>query len=754
MWYTSRIVPKADTDFISSAHELLLSTSRNLISVTGGIYLVWHLVSTTIWPEQLGANVWLVTPVIALTLALALYALPRRFLAAQAIWQAGLAGAITLAVYLFQRPEIAFFYALLPLMAVVTVGWPAGLLVEGVIAFLAWWLFHGLLLQPPPITYGLGCIIGAAIAGVLGWVSSHTLLTVTHWSLYSFNQAQQTMEEVRDRRAELARALKELDQAYYRLERANHMLVLARAEAEEAREARNRFALAVSHELRTPLNFILGFSELMVNAPATYAALERWPPGLYGDVQEIYRSSAHLLRLVNDVLDLGQIEAMRMVLNKEWVMPAQMIQEVEAMVRSAFARRGLWFKMEVDPDLPEMFLDRTRIRQVLLNLVSNSLRVTEQGGVTVRLHKEDSALLFQVQDTGPGIAKGDVQGVFEEFHQVGKGSWRRCEGTGLGIPISRRFVELHGGRMWLESEVGEGACFYFTIPVPGAMQDSLAVPDDEGINARYWRHLKEKAKGAKLLFVLSPDPVAGEVIVPYVEGYGVVTVCDPDQVRVKAAELLPSALIVDQAMIDDQEVRSMLHGLPYDLPVISFVFPGSPGHFRDLPAGVVNYLVKPVERQELAQAVRALGPGVRNLLVVDDDPAMIRFVTQVFKSVFEGSNGHDGYRLITASTGREALERLREDEPDAVLLDLALPDISGWQVLEEFQQDEIPVILITAYDWPQFVSTGEQEALRIVMRRPLSRHELAPVLKCLLETIRPAYPQVSTEPTPPTGPSA
>jgi len=239
-------------------------------------------------------------------------------------------------------------------------------------------------------------------------------------------------------------------------------------------------------------------------------------------------------------------------------------------------------------------------------------------------------------------------------------------------------------------------------------------------------------------------------------------VCDPDQVRVKAAELLPSALVIDQAMIDDQEVRSVLHGLPYDLPVISFVFPGSPGQYRrpgrsslpDLPAGVSNYLVKPVERQELAQAVRALGPSVRNLLVVDDDPAMIRFVTQAFKSVFEGSNGHDGYRLITASTGREALERLREDEPDAVLLDLALPDISGWQVLEEFQQDEIPVILITAHDWPQFVSAGEQEALRIVMRRPLSRHELAPVLKCLLETIRPAYPQVSTEPTPPTGPSA
>jgi DNA-binding response OmpR family regulator len=214
------------------------------------------------------------------------------------------------------------------------------------------------------------------------------------------------------------------------------------------------------------------------------------------------------------------------------------------------------------------------------------------------------------------------------------------------------------------------------------------------------------------------------------------------------AELLPCALILDRAMAQDGEVQSVLRELPYDLPVVSFSFPGSARHPRGLPAGVSDYLVKPIARQDLAEAVRALGPGVRNLLVVDDDPGMVRFVTLATQ---------DGYRLAAATTGREALVRLREDRPDAVLLDLALPDISGWDVLREMQEEpglnEVPVILITAHDWPQMQPAGEGEALRVTMRRPLSRKELTAVLGCLLDTIQPAYPAVSAGPVHAAGPS-
>jgi YD repeat-containing protein len=757
MWYGLRRSPEADSEFVRSATELLQSTSRHLIFTTGGVYLAWHLVATVTWPNTVGRNIWLITPVVVLTLVLSLRLLPKRLLVAQVVWQTGLVAAITLAITMFQQPQIAFFYALLPLMAVVTVGWPAGVVVEALVIALVWWLSHGLATHPLPTAYGLAIVTGGAFTGLLGWAAARALLTAIQWYLFSFGQAQENMEEARQHRAQLARVLKDLDQACYRLERANHMLVLARAEAEEAREARNRFALAVSHELRTPLNFIIGFSELMVNSPDTYAELDRWPPGLYQDVHEIYRSSTHLLRLVNDVLDLGQIEALRMALMKEWVDAAQIVQEVEAMVRPAFARKGLWFRTEVEPDLPDVFVDRTRIRQVLLNLVSNSLRVTERGGVTVRLQRDGESLRLCVHDTGPGIASEDIPKVFEEFRQVANGGWRRREGAGLGIPISRRFVELHGGRMWVESQVGEGTLLCFTLPLPGAARDLAASLGEKTPDARYWRHVTERAERERMVFVLSPDPAAGEVIGRYVEEYGLVAVQSPDQVGPRMSELLPSALILDSASVQDEKTRSMLRELPYDLPVISFAFPGSVGRFRHLPAGVSSYLVKPIARQDLARAVQALGPGISRLLVVDDDPAMVRFVTLALKSAEGDVCSPDGYQLTTAFTGTEALERLRQDRPDVVLLDLALPDISGWTVLEELQGDPdlkaVPVILMTAHDWPQMSTVGDGEALQVSMRRPLSRDELTSVLKCFLGTIRVAYPAVAAGPAHPTGPS-
>ena len=757
MWHTLRISPQADDGFADSTRELLRSTSRFLILTIGSIYLL-ALIATGFWPDRIATHVWSVAPVVILTWIATYRLFARHFMAAQVVWHAGLAGAITLSLYLSGVPEVAFLYALLPLMAIVTVGWPAGLLAEALIAILVWGLFPYVLARPLPLWASLGAVVGGALTGLLGWASAHSLLTVTQWSFYHFQRARESRDEVRERRAELARALKELDQAYYRLERANHALILARSEAEEAREARNRFALAVSHELRTPLNFILGFSELMVNSPGTYGALERWPPGLYEDVQEIYRSSLHLLRLVNDVLDLGQIEALQMALLKEWANPAEIVHEVTAMVQTSFARKGLDLSAEVTPGLPDVFVDRTRLRQVLLNLVSNSLRFTERGGVAMRVEQQGDDLLFCVQDTGPGIAREDIPKAFEAFRQVGSDSWRRREGAGLGIPISQRFIELHGGQMWIESEVGRGTEFYFTLPLPQGAPGIGASASAQEIDARYWDYLRERAEKERILLVLSTDPVAAEVFAQYAEGYQVIAVRDRAELLARTAELLPSALILDHTAAPASEVARLLPDLPYDLPVLSLPLPGGPGRPGGLPEGASGYLVKPVERQTLTQAVRELGDHVRHVLVVDDDPAMVRFVQRALQEATgQGNSGTEakghaqpGYRLSTAYTGGEALALLRQDPPDAVLLDLALPDISGWDVLLELRSHGVPTILITAHDWPQVSAVREQEALRVTMRRPLSRHELAPVLKCLLETVHPTYPALPARPARPT----
>jgi len=201
MWYTLSLSPETRSDLVRSALELLQSTSRALIVATGSIYLAWHLLTTVFYTEQLGWNVAFITPVVLLTCALSLWLLRGRFLVAQAVWQIGLATAITLAIYVFQQPAVGFFYALLPLMAVVTVGWPAGLLVEALVGGLLWWIPRMAGMPPFPAFYGLGIAAGGAFAGVLGWASARTLLTAIEWYLFSFSQAQENMESARQHRA-------------------------------------------------------------------------------------------------------------------------------------------------------------------------------------------------------------------------------------------------------------------------------------------------------------------------------------------------------------------------------------------------------------------------------------------------------------------------------------------------------------------------------------------------------------------------
>jgi len=187
------------------------------------------------------------------------------------------------------------------------------------------------------------------------------------------------------------------------------MLVIARAEAEEAKNARNRFALTISHELRSPLNFIIGFSEIMVKKPVTYAPKKSWPDGLYEDIVEIYHNSQHLINLINDVLDLGQIDHLQLSLIKEWVSLALIVQEMSQMVQRAFTAKGVNLFTEIESDLPIVYVVRTRIRQVLLNLVNNGLRYTDSGSVTIRVNRVDEDLVVCVEDTGTGIQEKTFQ---------------------------------------------------------------------------------------------------------------------------------------------------------------------------------------------------------------------------------------------------------------------------------------------------------------------------------------------------------
>jgi signal transduction histidine kinase/CheY-like chemotaxis protein len=676
----------------------------------------------------------------------------RRQRLARLLFMAGFIPLSLAPAWLTGNPDLLFAPVLGGPLAVAL--FPPGIAVAYAAVILAGQVALGNLIAPDSVTW-LPPLL-SFFATALALIGNANVNTILGWAETSIVQAANRLDEVREHRAELSRSVKALNEAVQRLERANAMLAAARAEAEEARQARNQFALTVSHELRSPLNFIIGFSELMVNAPETYGEPDAWPPGLYQDVQAIYRSSNHLLHLVNDILDLGRADAQRLLLVKERVAPAALIEDAVAIMRPGVEGRGLTLRTEIEAGLPELLVDRTRIRQVLINLLNNALRFTEQGGMTLAAARCEDGVLFSVADTGPGIPPEGVAKVFEEFGQVGASVWRRRDGSGLGVPISQRFVATHGGRLWLTSEVGKGTTFYFTLPLPGMSEPEMLLDGVRGAG----RWPLDGQPAPRLVALLARNPAAAEGVAACVEGYRVVGATSATDALRLVARQLPQALLIDAALAEEPEIAPLLAALPYDLPVITLNLPGGSGRVDALPPGVADYLVKPVMRDALAAAVGRLARPVRRLLVIDDDPEMARYVALALTAV----SAQVPPAVLAAACGGDALALLGqmatdgEDLPDAIMLDLNLPDMAGWDVLAALQAwpalSAIPVLLITAASLPEELDSREPRGVRINTRRPLNTEELGAVLAAALGAIRPRFPAGADASARPEDPSA
>jgi DNA-binding response OmpR family regulator len=401
----------------------------------------------------------------------------------------------------------------------------------------------------------------------------------------------------------------------------------------------------------------------------------------------------------------------------------------------------LYLRVEADGDIPEVLVDQIRIRQVLLNLLNNSLRFTDQGGVMIRLQHQAKHLQVAVEDTGQGIAEAEKARVFDEFRQVGQESWRRREGSGLGLSISRRFVELHGGQMWLESELGQGSTFFFTIPLVSTFEDSrhdLPRWSRAGMSTG-----QEPAEVTRHVLVAAVDEATVKVLQQLLDDYHFRHLPGLVDLPSATGREYPHAILVDSCLAPP-DVAALQRSLPYDLPLVCLPLPESSDRAGALPLGVCGYLVKPVPRQILVDAVEGLGPGMRGLLIVDDDPAMLRFVTQALKaSEHEPTSGTD-YHFFTADRGEAALRILEDEDVDAVLLDLDLPDMSGWQLLAQVRDlrgSDLPVIVISAADRPDMMTVNAGSALQIYLSRPFTQREFTGLLKTVLATIQPGFPR-------------
>ena len=526
-------------------------------------------------------------------------------------------------------------------------------------------------------------LIGANAALIV--LSSRPLHAALHWAWQSLEQAQGTIEQLRDSRGELARLSKNLTETCVRLEQLNVELDRARRAAERARRQKAEFAAAVSHELRTPLNLIIGFSEMMTLSGRSFYG-ERLPESYRDDVEAIYRNAAHISRLVDDILDLSQIEAHAMGLHKEWIDLRAIADEMVLAIGSLFRDKGLYLRFDLADELPEFHADPTRVRQVLLNLLSNAVRFTDEGGVTVSASLGENEIVIEVVDTGVGIAAGDLPLVFREFHKVGS-SERGGKGSGLGLAVSKRLVELHGGTLNVESAPGHGSTFRFTLPVNEAV---IALPYESG--PELWRRLHLSHPNREVIAVVEDGhgEHATRLIQRYVRNLDVVGVQTLSEARRLADDGRLRALLLAAPMADRAVWDEARASFP-DLPIVDCRLDGIDGAVREL--GVQAYLAKPVSRAQITSALRRVGP-VQRILIVDDDAQMVDLLARMIRA----SSRH--YQVWEAVGGAAGLRALAEALPDVVVLDLLMPEVDGYEFIRQMRADErhasARVIVVTA----------------------------------------------------------
>jgi signal transduction histidine kinase/CheY-like chemotaxis protein len=539
-------------------------------------------------------------------------------------------------------------------------------------------------------------ILGLWSAVGLIWLTLRPLLTALAWSWSSYEQSRTLLEQARDTQVQLKQALADLADANLQLTRLNHLAQGLRQAAEGARRAKEQFAANVSHELRTPLNMIIGFCEMIVQAPRFYG--RRLPPTLLADLSIVLRNSQHLSSLIDDVLDLSQIEVGRMSLTKERVALSEVIDAAVIAVEPLIASKGLYLETEVPPDLV-LSCDRTRIRQVVLNLLSNAARFTEQGGVRICAWREDNDLLIAVADSGPGIAAEGVARLFEPFQQLGGSIRRHHGGSGLGLSISKSFVELHGGKIWLESKEGVGTTFYIRLPIyaPAPLNDRGGLRWLSPYTAheeRPWRPSARAVKVRSRLVVLESGDALQRLLRRYLPDAELARVTSLDEALAELSRVPAQALVVNDLSVPEALLRLASTGLPEGTPTIICSVSGTTEAAGAL--GVADYLVKPITRERLLTALNRLPIAGQTVLVVDDD-----LEVQLLLRRMLASSGR-GYRVLRAEDGREALGILRQERPDAILLDLVMPGMDGFRFLaarsEEPDLRDIPVIAISARD--------------------------------------------------------
>ena len=511
-------------------------------------------------------------------------------------------------------------------------------------------------------------------------------------------------------------------------------LEVARDQALTATQHKSEFLANMSHELRTPLNAVIGFSEVLLEK--MFGEINRKQEEYLGD---ILGSGRHLLALINDILDLAKIESGHMELDLGTFELPAVLNSTFTLIRERATRHSIHVSLDIDHRLGRFTADERKLKQILLNLLSNAVKFTpDDGALSLKAVLQDDGVEISVSDTGIGIEPEFQQKIFDEFIQVGD-HLRKREGTGLGLALTKKFIELHGGRIWVQSAKGQGSTFTFTLPVLSTPPEKRSAPTvampDAHPNAN-----------TPLVLVVEDDPAAAKLLSIYLmeAGFSVEVAADGDAGLEKAKTLRPSLITVD-ILIPKTDGWELLTRLKADqatasIPVVVVSIVDEPG--RGFSLGAADYLLKPVDGEVLVRVIQrvvrnnARDQRGRSVLVIDDDPVILELMEAVLRP--------EGFEVLKAKDGRHGLQIARERNPDLVVLDLLMPEMNGFEVVDEMhgcsETASIPIVILTN----KSLSREEKDRLngRIIAIRQkgeFHREDFVAQVRSLLKPEEPAW---------------
>ncbi len=505
----------------------------------------------------------------------------------------------------------------------------------------------------------------------------------------SFNMM---LDELQARDVQIAQTLRALESA--------------RDQAESASVSKSQFLANMSHELRTPLNAIIGYTEILIEDFE-----EEEATGPTEDLQKIRRSAHHLLTLINDILDLSKIEAGRMLPDVHIFDISTLVDEVVATINPIASQKRNRLMINVEADIGDARSDSVKIRQCLLNLMSNACKFSEDGIVTLSVRSLDRAdsdglMQFTISDTGIGMTEEQLANLFQPFMQADATTTRKFGGTGLGLAITKRFAELLGGDITVTSEPGIGTTFTMVLPKTVTGQHSAAeeylrvMPTSLpaiSMPVQVSAETQTQNPDAPLILVVEDEPSSRELMIRWLSrmGYRVETAVDGEQGLAKARELKPSVILLDVTMpkMTGFEVLKQLRTDPVTEMIPTIMVTAHDDRRYGLLMGAAEHLTKPIERQDLARILTLYsGKGEGEVLLVEDDPAIAEIYTRGISQA--------GFEVHHARNGVEALGMMDFNTYSLAIVDLMMPEMDGFELIEALEKRDpsksMPIMVVTA----------------------------------------------------------